>query len=112
MNIPKSAQKFMAAEIADDKKWRARQLREFGKHLMHRIEFCHDMVTDDIQALMTRPKMKKYRSIMVTVQIELGNGFKYGRTISAVEMPKRFQKEIDAAIAAAGKRRMKKMVTP
>lgn len=111
MKIPKSAQKFMDAENADDKKRWARKVREIGKKRLNNIEFIHDMVVDDIQALFHHPE-KQYRHIQVTVEIILPNGFKYGRTISAVDMPKRFQRKIDADISAAVKKRMKKLVTP
>lgn len=112
MKIPKSAQKFMDAENADDKKRWARKVREIGKKRLNNIEFIHDMVVDDIQSLMHDPKSKEYRHIQVTVEIVLPNGFKYSRTISAVDMPKRFRKSGDAAMEDALKRRLKRIITP
>ncbi len=90
VNFSKKESAFIDAEVADDRKRQARTVKELGKKRLNNIEFCHDMVVDDIQSQFHHPE-KKYRSIEVTVKITLANGFKYGRTISAVEMPKRFR---------------------
>lgn len=90
VKLPKETIDILDAEFADARKREKRKVKELGKKRLNNIEFCHEMVVDDIQSQFHHPE-KKYRRIEVTVRITLANGFKYGRTISAVEMPKRFR---------------------
>jgi len=103
--LPKSARDFMDAEIKDDAKRRNRQEKAFGKSTISYVHAVQDACSDLLH--FGFKDLKKVQSITVTVQVELKNGEKLGRTTCNVpNMPKRVEKMINDA----GKRNMKKAI--
>lgn len=105
MKIPKSAQKFMDAEIADDRRRQKAKEKAFGKPTLayiHSVQHaCLDLLHFGFK------DTTKVRSITVTVAVELKNGAKLGHVACSMpNMPDR----VKDLIAAAGKKKMKKIL--
>ncbi len=106
MKIPKSAQKFMDEEIADDKRRRKATDKAFGKDAVQYVHAVQDACSDLLHIGFGKD-IKKVRFITVTVSVELMNGKKLGRTLSSVpNMPKK----VTDMINAAGKKKMAKVL--
>lgn len=103
--IPKSARNFMDKEIADDAKRRRQAEKMFSKTTISYVHAVQDACSDLLH--FGFKDLKKVEFINVTIEIELKNGAKLGRTTSCVpNMPKRVGKMINDA----GKRNMKKVL--
>lgn len=96
MKIPKSTRKYMADEIADDRRRQKAQEKAFGKKTIRYFYSVQDACSD---LLHFGPKdLKKVQHIDVTVSVELKNGKKWGRTVFSVpNMPKRVKEMLNAA---------------
>jgi hypothetical protein len=106
MKIPKSAQKFMDEEIADDKRRRKATEKAFGKSTVQYVHAVQDACLDLLHIGFGKD-IKGVRYMDITVKIELMNSKTLGRTVSSVpNMPKR----VTDMFNTAAKKKMAKVL--
>ncbi len=100
--MSKKEQAELDREIRDDKRRRKAELKAFGKDGIRHIYVVQDACSE---LLNLGFKKKDLRSVTVTVQVELKNGAKMGRTVTHVDLPARTRKILEGKLAEVRARR-------